>query len=501
MALRQTFAALLLACFAFSASAAAEEGHKGAPEVNRKGDESAHGLPAEAVTNHAITIDGEKISFTARAGALRLRDAQTDAPQADVAFVSYERAGVDGATRPVAFIFNGGPGAGSAWLQLGALSPFRLRISRETLTPSATPTIIDNAESWITFTDLVFIDPPGTGFSKILTDSDDVRKRFFSVDGDANALAVVIRKWLTAHGRLASPKFLVGESYGGFRCVKLVNALRAHENIGVNGLILVSPVLDFTVITGERHPLRYATLLPSFAAISRHATTRAPLADAEIYAAGDYVTDYLKGAKDPDAISRMSAQVAELVGLDRQTVARLGARIDPKTFARERPNDQTRVLSVYDASVSGFNPDPSSPDPDWADPVLESWRAPLGAAITRLTLERLAWPIADARYVVLNGDVSNRWDFGHGGRTGAEVLSDLRAALALDPTLRALIIHGLYDLVTPYFATKLMLDQIPAYGDPARVSLLALRGGHMPYLEEESRKAMRDAAKSLFERR
>ena len=101
--------------------------------------------------------------------------------------------------------------------------------------------------------------------------------------------------------------------------------------------------------------------------------------------------------------------------------------------------------------------------------MLESWRAPLGAAITRLTLERLAWPIADARYVVLNGDVSSRWDFGHGGRTGAEVLSDLRAALALDPTLRALVIHGLYDLVTPYFATKLMLDQLPAYGDPARV--------------------------------
>ncbi len=496
----QTFAALLIVCCVFSSSLA-EDAHKGGADENKKGDEHTRGLPVEAVTSHTLTIDGEKITFTARAGALRLRDAQTEAPQADVAFVSYERGGVDAATRPVAFVFNGGPGAGSAWLQLGALSPFRLRITRETLSPSAPPIIVDNAESWIAFTDLVFVDPPGTGFSKILAEGDDVRKRFFSVDGDADALAVVIRKWLTARGRLSSPKFLVGESYGGFRCVKLLDALRAHENIGVNGLFLVSPVLDFNVITSDRHPLRYATLLPSFAAISRNTGSRAALKDAEAYAATDYVTDYLKGTKDEEAISRMSARVADLIGLDRRLVARLGARIDPKTFARERTSDPTRVLSVYDGDISGFNPDPFSPNPDWADPVLESWRTPLGAAMTRLTVEKLAWPVADARYVVLNGDIAHRWDFGHGGRASAEVLSDLRSALALDPAMRALVVHGLYDLVTPYFATKLLLDQLPAYGAPDRVSLLALRGGHMPYLDEESRKAMRDAAKSLFERR
>jgi carboxypeptidase C (cathepsin A) len=500
MALRQALAALIVFCLA-AAPSGAEEAHKSAPEESRKGgEEHARGLPPEAVTNHVLTIDGEKIGFTARAGALRLRDAQSEAPQADVAYVSYERSGVDSATRPVTFVFNGGPGAGSVWLGLGALSPFRLRVTRDTLSPSMPVTVVDNAESWLPFTDLVLIDPPGAGFSKFLSDSEEVRKRFFSVEGDANALAVVVRKWLTARGRLGAPKFLVGESYGGFRVVKLLDALRVRENIGVSGVLLISPVLDFGLITSDRHPLRHAALLPSFAAIARNANDRTALADAEAYAAGDYVVDYLKGEKDAQALARMSARVAELSGLDPAFVARLGGRVDGKAFARERARNRNRVLSVYDGEASGFDPAPFAPDVDWADPVLESWRAPLGAAMTRLTLEKLAWPIGDARYVVLNSDLAHRWDYGHAGRASAEAVSDLRAALALDPRLKALVTHGLYDLVTPYFASKLALDQLPAFGDPSRVGLIALRGGHMPYLEDDSRKALRDAAKVFIER-
>jgi carboxypeptidase C (cathepsin A) len=210
--------------------------------------------------------------------------------------------------------------------------------------------------------------------------------------------------------------------------------------------------------------------------------------------------DYLKGEKDAQALARMSARVAELSGLDPAFVARLGGRVDGKAFARERARNRNRVLSVYDGEASGFDPAPFAPDVDLPDPVLESWRAPLGAAMTRLTLEKLAWPIGDARYVVLNSDLAHRWDYGHAGRASAEAVSDLRAALALDPRLKALVTHGLYDLVTPYFASKLALDQLPAFGDPSRVGLIALRGGHMPYLEDDSRKALRDAAKVFIER-
>lgn len=459
----------------------------------------ARGLPAEAVTSHLISLQGEQVAFTARAGAIRLRDAKSDAPQADVAYVSYERSGADPAARPVVFVFNGGPGASSAWLGLGALSPWRLRFPPEAPSPSRAPVLADNADTWLAFADLVLIDPPGTGYSKLLSDSDDIEKRFFSVDGDAEALAVVMRKWLAARGRLLSPKFIVGESYGAFRAIKVLTPLRERENIGVEGLYLVSPALDFAWLQGGRNLLSYAGLLPSMTAVARGSNARTELADAETYAAGDYVVDLLKGAKDGQALARMNQSVTRFTLLDSHFVSRLGARIDAKSFSRERGRHKQRVSSAYDGGVEGYDPTPFAPVSDWADPVLETWRTPLGAAMMRLTQEKLAWPIGEARYFILNERIARRWDYGHGGRENAEVVSDLRDALALDPRLRVFVVHGVADLVTPYFATKLMLDQLPAYGDAERVRLIVLKGGHMPYLHDESRTNMRDAARKLVE--
>lgn len=459
----------------------------------------ARGLPAEAVTSHIISLQGEQVAFTARAGAIRLRDAKSDAPQADVAYVSYERSGADPAARPVVFVFNGGPGASSAWLGLGALSPWRLRFPPEAPSPSRAPVLADNADTWLAFADLVLIDPPGTGYSKLLSDSDDIEKRFFSVDGDAEALAVVMRKWLAARGRLLSPKFIVGESYGAFRAIKVLTPLRERENIGVEGLYLVSPALDFAWLQGGRNLLFYAGLLPSMTAVARGSNARTELADAETYAAGDYVVDLLKGAKDGQALARMNQSVARFTLLDSHFVSRLGARIDAKSFSRERGRHKQRVSSAYDGGVEGYDPAPFAPVSDWADPVLETWRTPLGAAMMRLTQEKLAWPIGEARYFILNERIARRWDYGHGGRESAEVVSDLRDALALDPRLRVFVVHGVADLVTPYFATKLLLDQLPAYGDADRVRLIVLKGGHMPYLHDESRANMRDAARKLVE--
>ena len=458
----------------------------------------SRGLPAEVVTNHTITLGGEKVAFTARAGAVHLRDAQSDAPQADVAYVSYERAGAESLSRPIAFVFNGGPGAGSAWLGLGALSPWRLQMANP-LSPSAPPTIVENAESWLNFTDLVFVDPPGTGYSKILGDGEDLRKRLFSVEGDADALAVVLRKWLTTHRRLASPKYLVGESYGSFRAVKLVHALRERESVGVTGLILISPVLDFTWLDG-RNLLSYSAYLPSFAAVARGAKDRVALADVEEYARGAYLTDLLKGVRDADALSRLSARVAQFTGLNSKTVSQLGGRVHVKTFSRERARDDQRILSAYDGEVAGFDPAPFSQESDWEDPVLDTLRTPLGAAMSRIVTEKLEWPINDARYEILNAQVAHQWDYGRGGRVNAEAVSDLREALALDPRLKVLIVHGITDLVTPYFATKLLLDQLPAFGDGSRVQFVVLPGGHMSYVRDESRRALRDAARISVER-
>jgi len=489
--------------FALFAVASAAPGRALDVSSTRKSSEdqgvATLGLPAEIVTKHTISLSGETLAFTARAGAARLSDAQSGQPRADVAFVSYERSDTDPLTRPVAFVFNGGPGAASAWLGLGALSPWRLRVENDAFSPSTPPIVIDNAESWLPFVDLVFIDPPGAGYSKFLNDSEELKKHFFSVQGDAEALAVVVRKWLTTHRRLASPKYLVGESYGGFRVLKLASALRERENVGVDGLVLVSPVLDFSWLAGSRNLLSFAAYLPSFAAVARGAKDRQDLADVEAYAAGEYVVDLVTGMKDAGVLARLNTKVAGFTGLDRQLVARLAGRIDVKTFARERPRDEEKILSAYDGEIEGFDPSPFARESDWADPVLDSLRAPLGAAMTSVVAERLQWPVGDARYEILNDQVAHHWDFERGGRSGAEAVSDLSQALALDPRLKVLVVHGLSDLVTPYFATKLLLDQVPDYGDGSRVKLITLRGGHMAYLREDSRKRLRDAARKSIE--
>jgi carboxypeptidase C (cathepsin A) len=484
----------LLTCACLAASPCEAAGPKKAADEQS----SAQGLPPEVATSHSMALNGGKLNFTARAGALHLRDANTGALQADVAFVSYERADANPETRPVVFAFNGGPGSASAWLGLGALSPWRIRLG-DPFSPSAAPLLMDNAENWLAFADLVLIDPPGAGYSKIVADNEELRKRFYSVQGDADAMAVAVREWLTARHRLASPKYLVGESYGGLRVIKLLHALREHESIGVSGLILVSPVLDFAWLDATRNPLTLAAFLPSYAAVARGAKDEAALADVEAYASGDYVRDLLKGVNDKEAMSRLAADVAKFTGLDSGLTARLGGRIDVKTFTRERRRSSKEVLSAYDADIAGYDPAPFSRDSDWADPVLDSLRPPFGEAMARLVAEKLQWPVGDSRYEILNDQVSHDWDYGRRGRTGVEVASDLREALALDPRVKVLVAHGAADLVTPYFATKLILAQTPSFGDQSRVQFLLLPGGHMPYLRDDSRRILRDAARAEIE--
>ena len=201
-------------------------------------------LPEDSTTRQTITVNGRTLAFTATAGSLRLFNERGE-PQADIAYTAYQLDGTEPRSRPVTFFFNGGPGASSAYLQLGSAGPWRLSIEGDGAISSAPADLKPNAETWLDFTDLVFIDPVGTGYSRFVATDEDVRKHFYSVDGDANALAVVIRRYLEKYGRLLSPKFIVGESYGGIRGPKIVRDLQTEQGVGVRGLILMSPVLDF----------------------------------------------------------------------------------------------------------------------------------------------------------------------------------------------------------------------------------------------------------------
>ena len=426
-------------------------------------------------------------------------------PQADIAFTAYQLNGADARTRPVTFLFNGGPGASSAWLQFGAAGPWRLAINADAVTSSASPDLMPNAETWLDFTDLVFIDPVGTGYSRFVADGEEVRKRFYSVDGDVNAIALVIRRWLEKSDRLLSPKFVAGESYGGIRGPKIVRNLQVDQGVGVKGLILVSPLFDYREFTGSSL-LQYVWSLPSMAAVAREAkgakeggeggVTRADLADVERYARGEFLGDLIKGSADAEATTRLADRVAALTGIDQAVSRRLAGRLGVGEFRREFDRRNGKVTGRYDASVSGFDPYPDSSFHRFGDPSGDALAAPLTSAAVDLTRRTLNWR-PDGSYQLLNGAVQGAWDFGR-GINPPESLSQLRQILALDPKLKLLVAHGLFDLATPYFGSKILLDQLPAYASPERVKLVVYPGGHMFYSRDGARQAFRSEVEALM---
>jgi carboxypeptidase C (cathepsin A) len=424
-------------------------------------------------------------------------------PQANIAYIDYQLDIPDQRARPVTFVLNGGPGASSAWLQLGALGPWRLPLSGGAALPSAIPDLVPNAETWLDFTDLVFLDPVGTGYSEFTRPNDEVRRRFWSVEGDIQALAEVVRRWFEKNGRIVSPKFLVGESYGGFRGPRLVRALQSDQGIGIGGLVLISPVLDFGGRSADFDPLSWASRLPSMVAAARASAgplIPADLAEAERYAAGDYLVDLLRGERDPAAVARVSGRVAALTGLDVDLVRRRHGRVETSEFLRELGRRTGRVASAYDATATGPDPFPDSVVGRHPDPVLDALVAPLTSAMLDLYGRRLGWRPEGRQYQLLNRATSREWDWGRGLGV-PESVGSLRTALALDARLRVLVTHGLFDLVTPYFASKLILDQIPDDVGGERVRFITYPGGHMFYTMDASRTALRDEARALAERR
>src|SRR3954447_21682329 len=303
-----------------TASTPAPSGQKGGARA--RGDSTTpaspavaeqHRLPPDSTTRHTLALPGRTLAFAATAGSIRLFDDKGE-PQADLAYTSYQLDGADARTRPVTFLFNGGPGAASAWLQFGDAGPWRLAFSGESASSSASPDLLPNAETWLDFTDLVFVDPVGTGYSRFVAAGDDARRSIYSVDGDVDAISLVIRRWLEKYDRLLSPKYVAGESYGGIRGPKVVRNLQTKQGVGVRGLILVSPVLDFRDFSGSSI-LQHVGRLPTMAAVARETkgqVTHKDMADVERYARGEFLLDLIKGQADTEATTRLADKFAAL---------------------------------------------------------------------------------------------------------------------------------------------------------------------------------------------
>lgn len=493
MRFRAAFAALL----ALTVLPAHAEDKKTTTTTEQKdeGDLKFPALPDDKTVRQSAVIGGRSIAYDATVGKITVRDDKGKSI-GEVVYTAYT---VPGANRPVTFAFNGGPGASSVYLNLGAVGPKRVQFGANGDAPSDSPVAVDNANSWLDFTDLVFIDPIGTGFSRTLVDEETTKKAFYGADPDIKYLSKVVYDWLVKNGRLRSKKYVMGESYGGYRGPRIAYELQSQIGVGVNGLILVSPYLDPAAEdTGTAlSPMPWMISLPSMAAANlerSHALTPEAMAGVEAYVRGEFATDLLKGRSDPQATARLVQNVSRLTGLDPALVRRMGGRIDIGTYLREVRRAEGRIGSVYDSNVTAFDPFPWGAQQQSNDPILDALIAPTTSAMVDFVTREIGWK-TDARYNALSYAVNQAWDR---GRPKDDPVTDLRKAVANDPKMAVLIVHGWDDLSCPFFASKLILDQMPANAMADRVHVNVYPGGHMFYSRPDSGAQFKRDARAVY---
>jgi len=450
-------------------------------------------LAAATLAAFALALPVEARSDAPQAERVAVRDA-SGRIDAEVGIIAFTRKAAS-APRPVAFVIGGGPGTSSAYLNLGALGPNRMAFDGAA---SESRPLVANDESWLAFTDLVFLDPPGTGQGRLVRTDTHAKERLWSVDGDIDVLSDSIASWLRRHDRADGPKIIVGQSYGGLRAPRIAEALHRRHGIAPSGLILVSPILDYGWRYHARSsPLSFMTLLPSFAAArmeSDELFDADKLIAVQDYASAAFVDDFLKGLRDSEAVRRLIERVTAITGLPATVVEAAKGRVDENLFARETARRNGKVTSTYDPGIAVDDPDPSMPRADFADPFLAALKAPLTGAMASL-LRRNGKP-APFPYIVANDKVFQdwRWSDSHGM---PESVTALRKMLALDRGLRVFVAHGYSDLQTPYFETTLILAQLPDFG--GRVAQRNYRGGHMFYSRDGSRSQFRRDAEAFFD--
>jgi carboxypeptidase C (cathepsin A) len=452
-------------------------------------------LPAPTHVLQSMQLNGKTLRYTVTVGALPVRD-KDGKTAGEVVLTAYT---MDGENRPVTFAMNGGPGASSVYLNFGAIGPKHLQAGNEGDSPSDPAVLADNPGTWLDFTDLVFIDPVGTGFSRAEAPEADAKKLFYSTTPDIEYLSRIIYDWLVKNDRLESRKYLVGESYGGFRGPRVTHYLQSQLGVAMNGVVLVSPYLNPTIENdSDLSPVPWMMTLPSITAAHlerENKLTPQAMADVIAYVRGEYATALIKGRSDPDATQKMIQRVIEMTGLDPAFVKYSGGRLETEAYLREVFREQGKLGSVYDSNVTSFDPFPFSPQQRANDPILAAMIAPMTTAMVDFVTRTVGWKV-DARYNALSYEVNRLWDRGDDLRKGS--VPDLREAVAADPKLRVMIVHGWNDLSCPFMGSILTVDQMPVMGDPTRVSVREYPGGHMFYTRAESRAQLRKDAMEMY---
>lgn len=446
--------------------------------------------PMVSVTRHQGTFGGERVAYTATAGETYLKDDKGN-PTARIFSIAYVKDGGD-KSRPVTFLFNGGPGSGSLWLHMGAFGPKRVAIPSDGTDDGAGPfRITDNVDSPLDVTDIVFIDPVGTGFSTALGDTDP--KEFWGVTKDARSVAEFIRTWLSENGRWNSPKFLGGESYGTTRSAAVVNELEGRYNdVALNGVILISTILDFGAqaeVPGNEMP--YVLALPSMAVTARYHGKLAdpmesPAALAEAarqFATGDYVRALLKGnALQGAERADIRRRLARFTGLSEEYLEQADLRVSTGRFYKELLRDRGLVIGRLDARYTGKDYDNAGETPD-NDPSFYGIDAGYTAALNAYVRDTLKFS-PERQYTTIGGVRDWDWDLpnGYDSTYYKNVAPYLGRALRENSAMRIMVAQGWYDFATPFFGAEYSLSRTGIPSD--RIEYHYYDSGHMMYVNE-----------------
>ncbi len=457
--------------------------------------------PGNPVTSqHTLTLDGKPHTFTASAGTISLRGGEDNDATATIFHVAYTLDTVDGepvdrASRPVSFFFNGGPGSSSVWLHLGAFGPFRAALDDDGIAAGPPYPLTTNPSTLLPVTDLVFIDPVTTGYSRPAGDTN--ASAFRSVSGDINSVAQFIRRYLSTQQRWASPVYIGGESYGTTRAAGLAERLQDRHGIYPNGVILVSSVLHFQTIRHTAlNDTAYATFLPTYTAAAHYhgqlppEMQQQPLADVlaqtERYVMDTYWPALLRGQTIPDEEARRIATVlARHTGLPEDLWVESNLRIDPSRFRAEVLDGTDEVVGRFDARYVLPHLEPASPFPAGDDPSYALVHGAFASGIHQL-FDRLGYE-SDLEYEVLNG---GRWDFESENRY-LETASRLERAMNSNPSMKVFVASGVYDLATPYFAARHVVRHVFSPDGQQRFTFADFESGHMMFVHRESLESLR----------
>lgn len=455
-------------------------------------------LPSDSVTQHTMTIGGRTLDFVATAGTLDLF--AQDGSKAGAVFYTAYVAKNGRSDRPLTFAFNGGPGAASAFLHLGLVGPRILDFGPDGA-DGADAKLTDNPQSWLDFTDVVLIDPIGTGWSR--TAKADDASKYYNVNSDAESVAKAIALYVAHNNRSGSPKYLLGESYGGFRAAKVVGALKDSQGIIVSGAIMLSPLLEGQLMfNADQFALGAALEFPSLAAANmdrRNAFDEAQQRDAEKFALGDYLTTLAGPPPTGEAAKAFYRKVAGMTGIPEDIVAKNRGFLG-NAYAKQSSGQDGRIVSPYDAAFSTPDPYPESDSDRGDDAILDGFTRAYGGAFADYARNELGFK-TEMTYSLLDGDISRRWEWGGrggGSRLQASVTDDIRQFLASNPKFRLLIAHGYSDLVTPYGVSRYVVDHLPPSLAGERVALKVYRGGHMFYTRTDQRAAFTADAKAFL---